>query len=299
LSHWWQVLPEFLRCRTCSAGEAFQIGENAMNIIDMIEGQGGRNLSAFGKQFGLDERQSRAAVEQLAPVVMAGLRRNSQSAEGVSGLVAALASGGHGRYLEGDVAEITDDGNAILGHVFGSKDVSRGLATEAAGRSGLDANALKKMLPVIAAMVMGALSRNMMGGNAAAQSAGTGGLGDILGAVLGGRSGGSGGLGNLGAILQQTAGGASGASPSGGGLADVLGGLLGGGSARAQQQQSANGGIGDVLNSIFGGGAAPGVREEATRRATDTLGGMLGGGTADASGADELLSSLTRSFGRR
>lgn len=272
-----------------------------MDIVNIIGHQGEERISAMGKQYGLDDRQSRMAVEQLAPVVMAGLRRNSQSAEGVSGLIKALASGGHSRYVEREEAGITDDGNAILGHVFGSKEVSRGVAAEAAARSGIDAATLKKMLPVVAAMVMGALSKSMAGPGATTQSASAGGLGDILGSVLGGGAGTQGATGGLGGILQQALGGAPGGSPAGGGgLADAIGGLLRGQSAAAGQRQAGgNGGISDVLGSIFGASAASSTREEATKRAGESFDRMLGGGTASGSDADELLSSLTRSFGKR
>jgi hypothetical protein len=264
-----------------------------MNIVDMIGGQGGQGFSALGRQFGLDDAQSRAAIEQLAPVVMAGIRRNSQSSEGVAGLLEALASGGHERHLEAGGSDPTADGNAILGHIFGSKDVSRGVAAQAANLSGLDTGVLKQMLPVVAAMVMGALSKNMTGG---AMGQGAGGLGSILGAVLGGQasSGGAGGM--LGQIL----GGATGGTPSsGGGLADVLGGLLGGDATSGVQAQSRGPDMGNILGSIFGQGAAPGVRQEATRRANDVLGGMLGSGTASGNAADDLLNSVKRALNRQ
>lgn len=266
-----------------------------MNIVDMIGGQGGQGFSALGRQFGLDDAQSRAAIEQLAPVVMAGIRRNSQSSEGVAGLLEALASGGHARHLEAGDSDPTADGNAILGHIFGSKDVSRGVAAQAANLSGLDTGVLKQMLPVVAAMVMGALSKNMTGG-AMGQGAGAGGLGSILGAVLGGQasSGGAGGM--LGQIL----GGATGGTPSsGGGLADVLGGLLGGDAAPGVQAQSRGSDMGSILGSIFGQSAAPGVRQEATRRANDVLGGMLGSGTVSGNAADDLLNSVKRALNQQ
>ena len=40
-------------------------------------------------------------------------------------------------FLDGEDAGVTDDGNAILGHIFGSKDVSRGVANQAADLTGI------------------------------------------------------------------------------------------------------------------------------------------------------------------
>jgi hypothetical protein len=226
---------------------------------------------------------------------MAGVRRETTSPEGLAGLLKALASGNHGRYLDGDESGIVDDGNAILGHVFGSKDVSRGVAAHAAETTGIGSGILKQMLPVIAAMLMGALGKKTMGSG--------GGLSDILGQVLGGSTGGAavspgasgGGLGDiLGQVLGggSTSGGlASGAG--GGGLGDILGQIVGQGNGGAAPASGA-GGIGDILNSIFGGQAAPEVRSEATRRAGDVLGGLLGRDTPSGIAADQLLASVQR-----
>ena len=55
--------------------------------------------------------------------------------------------------------DTTQDGSSILGHVFGSKDVSRAVAGRAAEQTGIGADVLKKMLPVVATMVMAGLSK--------------------------------------------------------------------------------------------------------------------------------------------
>ena len=278
-----------------------------MDITDFItRGDGGRNLELLARQFGLDEAQARAAVDQLAPAVEAGIRRETTSPEGLSGLLGALAKGNHARYLDGEDAGITDDGNAILGHIFGSKDVSRGVAAHAAAETGIGDGILKQMLPMIAAMVMGSLAKKV--GGAGGMSGGSGGgIGDILGQVLGGGGAaspgampGGGGAGGLGDILGQVLGG----SGMGGGLGDILGQVLGGASAGQPSGAPAGrggqdgGGFGDILNSMFGADAPPEVRDHATRRAGDTLGKMLGGSTSRGSAADDLLASVQRAVRR-
>lgn len=241
-----------------------------MELTDLIaQAQDGRGIQTLSRQFNLTEAQTRAAMEQLAPAVMAGLRRETESPDGISGLIGALASGNHGRYLEGDDSGIVDDGNAILGHVFGSKDVSRGVAARAAEVSGVGSGILKQMLPVVAAMVMGALGKKMMGGTG-------GGLGAILGQILGGG-----------------AGAAPGGGDGGGMLGDVLGHVIGRGTSRASPA-SGGGGIADVLSSIFGGAAAPEVRSEASNRAGRAFREILGRNTPSGNAADQLLESLER-----
>ena len=78
-------------------------------------------------------------------------------------MVGALTSGQHGRYLDNPSllgsADTVTDGNAILGHILGTKDVSRAVASNAATRTGIGEDVLKKMLPVVATLAMAALAR--------------------------------------------------------------------------------------------------------------------------------------------
>jgi hypothetical protein len=104
--------------------------------------------------------------------------------------VSALSSGGHQRYINdpsvlGDAGTVAD-GNGILGHVFGSKDVSRQVAAQAGAQAGLGADVMKRMLPLVATLVMGAMSRQAAPGGGSTQlaSAGAGGLLEMLGGAL-------------------------------------------------------------------------------------------------------------------
>ena len=285
-----------------------------MNIADILaQAQGGQGLESLGRQFGLDEAQTRAAVEALAPMVAAGVSRNASTGGGLADLLGAVLQGNHSRYAEDPAATqfdaVADDGNAILGKIFGSKDVSRGVAQQAAGMSGIGASLLKKMLPVIASMVMGVLAKKMMGGGARAGTSSGGGLGDILGDILGGgqtqqqQAPGGGGLGD---ILKDILGGGQQApaprqqAPGGGGLGDILKDILGGGGAGQAQQRAPSGGQGggleDILKDILGGGANP----DAARRGRDAVDETLGRPrTRGTNPADDMLSSVEDAIRRR
>jgi hypothetical protein len=135
-----------------------------MNILETIlQSQNGGAVRQLGDQFGLQPDQTQAALAALVPALAAGLQRNMTSQGGLDSLVSALASGQHQRYLD-DAGTLSDaasfrDGNGILGHVFGSKDVSREVAQRAATQTGIDASTLKRMLPLVAALAMSGLSR--------------------------------------------------------------------------------------------------------------------------------------------
>jgi hypothetical protein len=133
-------------------------------ILDMLmNAAGGGAVQKVGQQFGLSEDQTGSALGQLVPALMAGLQKNTSQPGGMEGLLGALSRGNHAQYLDSpellEVDATREDGNSILGHIFGSKDVSRAVAGRAAEQSGIGADILKKMLPVVATMVMGGLSK--------------------------------------------------------------------------------------------------------------------------------------------
>lgn len=133
-------------------------------ILDtIVNAGGGKAVQQVGQRFGLSEDQTSSALNQLVPALMAGLQRNASQEGGVGSLLDALKGGNHSEYLDKPATlvaeETTEDGNSILGHIFGSKDVSRAVASHAAQQTGIGADVLKQMLPVVAAMVMGGLSK--------------------------------------------------------------------------------------------------------------------------------------------
>ena len=225
------------------------------------------DLSAIGQQFGLTEEQTRAAFDALTPVVASGVRRSAQSPTGLQDILNSA--------LNGNQNLDSASGNEILGQIFGSKDVSRGVAQQLSATSGIGAAVLKQLLPIIASIVMGQVAKKMGSGG---QSSGGGGLGDILGDILGG-----------GSQQQQRQQPQSG----GGGLGDILGDILGGGSQQ-QAPQSQGGGLEDILKDILGGDAQPETVNHGRKRLDD----VLGGGTQRGTDADILLDSVTRSVRR-
>jgi hypothetical protein len=90
---------------------------------------------------------------------------------GEGGLMGAGAGGGG---ILGSL--VGGGGNQILGHIFGSKDKSREVASQASQQSGVDSSVLKKLLPIVA----GAVAMHYM------SKRGRSGGGGLLGSILGG-----------------------------------------------------------------------------------------------------------------
>jgi hypothetical protein len=153
-----------------------------MNLLDTIlNSQNGGAVRQLAQNFGLDQDQAASAISNLVPALSSGLMRNVTAGDGLSSLLGALGGGQHQRYID-DLStlgqpETVADGNGILSHILGSKDVSRQVARAASQQSGVGEDILKKMLPVVAGLVMGALSKQGSSLGAAAQSQAAGGSG--------------------------------------------------------------------------------------------------------------------------
>ena len=203
-----------------------------MNITDILAQVGG--LRSMSRELGVPEDQVANGAEALLPAILGGFKKQAQAQpQGVEGIGELLERMGGGGLMDNVLAtEPTqvDRGNDVLGQIFGSKDVSRDVAQHAAGRTGLDPALLKKMLPMLAMLVAGFMSKSRGGGG--------GGLGDVLGGALGGGGG-------------------------GGGLGGMLGGMLGGGQRGAPAARG--GGLGGLLDMDGDGNALDDILRMATR----------------------------------
>ena len=179
---------------------------------------------------GTDRQTAQTAVEAAVPTLLAGMQNNAQASDGAASLESALGQHQDG-LLEGgvDVSQVdTADGEKIVSHVFGGQQDQ--VASQLAGTSqfgGVGGDLIKRLLPILAPIVMSYLANKVLGGRG--PSAGADGSDGA------GGSGGAGGI-DLGGILGGILGGGAAAGGTGGmgGLGDLLGGLLGGGQPSSQ-----------------------------------------------------------------
>jgi hypothetical protein len=167
-----------------------------MQITDILTRTGG--LQSIARELGVSESDAQSGAAALAPAIFGGLKRQAQAQSGgLGGLAGLLSQLGGGGLLDDVLAPQpthVDRGNDVLGQLFGSKDVSRAVAQDAASQSGLEPSLLKKMLPMLAMVVTGYMAKQSSGGAAQPSPAGSG-LGGVLGGVLSGKSVGAGGSG--------------------------------------------------------------------------------------------------------
>jgi len=153
----------------------------------------GEGMTALGRQFGLTPAQTQAAVTALLPAVSTGLKQSTATLDGLAKLFGVMGQ-------QQDLQAMYDDpetafgsegvaaGNDALSVIFGSPDMSRAVVDQAQKFSGVSSDVLKKLLPVLAGILVSGLTRSGSTGKSAspAQPAPSGGsLGDILGQIFG------------------------------------------------------------------------------------------------------------------
>jgi hypothetical protein len=167
-----------------------------MQITDILAQMGG--VQSMARELGVSENEAASGAEALIPAILGGFKKQAQSQpSGVDGLGDLLGQLGGGALMEDVLSPQpthVERGDDVLGQIFGSKDVSRTVAQNAASQSGLEPSLLKKMLPMLAMLVAGYMAKQRSGGSVTQASPG-GGLGDLLGGLLGGQ--GAGGLGSM------------------------------------------------------------------------------------------------------
>jgi hypothetical protein len=132
-----------------------------MQITDILAQAGG--LQSIARELGVSENQAASGTEALIPAILGGFKKQAQSQpSGLEGLGDLLGQLGGGSLMDDVLSPQPTDvdrGDDVLGQIFGSKDVSRTVAQNAASQSGLDPSLLKKMLPMVAMLVAGYMAK--------------------------------------------------------------------------------------------------------------------------------------------
>ena len=147
-----------------------------MNLFDIMQSaQNGQAMQNLARQYGLSQQQTQAALDALLPAFSMGLQRQTQDPYAFGSLAQMMTASPYARFFEAPGSAIPTGaqtaGNDVLSQLFGSPEVSRAVAAQAAATSGVSQAIIKQMLPIIASMLMGGLFK----------SSSNQGLGGILG----------------------------------------------------------------------------------------------------------------------
>jgi hypothetical protein len=165
------------------------------NLYEILaDAQNGSAMSELADAYGLSPEETEAAVAAVLPAISMSLKRSTATPEGLGNLFALMGA-------QPDLYAMYDDpraafspagraaGNVALARMFGSPDASRAIADQAQQLSGVSSAILKKILPIIAGLIISGLMRS--GSGKAAPSAPApapdqgGGLIDILRQIFG------------------------------------------------------------------------------------------------------------------
>ena len=172
-----------------------------------------------------------SAVKTLVPALVGGIQLNVQAGDiDSTKLDSDVATQGASGLLDGGVSVDQVDakqGDQYVARIFGGND-SNAVASALAGSGAGGNDLIKRLLPILAPIVLAYIGKQLTqksaapagGGAPQTQAAPSGGLGDVLGGILGG---GGGGNNPLGSILGSVLGGNQGNA-----IGEILGGLLGG-----------------------------------------------------------------------
>lgn len=138
-----------------------------LSLYDMMmQAQNGNAVEVMARQFGLAQEQAAKAIAALMPAFSEGFKRNAANPYDMAAFMKALTTGEHAKYFEDIGKTFTPqglaEGNGILGHLFGSKEVSRAIAAQAAQMTGIGQEIYKQMLPVMASALMGGIFKQSL-----------------------------------------------------------------------------------------------------------------------------------------
>jgi hypothetical protein len=133
------------------------------SLIDLVkEHLGPEELSQISQQLGTDQVTTQQAVNAALPALVGGLANTAQQPQGVSGFQVLVIShavvlGGLGSLLG---AGAPADGGGVLGRILGQHqpEVQQGVQQA----SGLGSDQTRKLLMILAPIVLGALAKRSM-----------------------------------------------------------------------------------------------------------------------------------------
>ena len=132
-------------------------------LIDMIINNP-QIAGSIAKQVGIDVGDAGSIIGKLAPILMGSAKKNLQSDRDSGDLLSQIEDNQFSEMLDKPEEavqreDLTHIGNDILGQLTGSKENSRKVAKHVEEETGMSADIIKRMLPMLAPLIIGALTK--------------------------------------------------------------------------------------------------------------------------------------------
>ena len=139
-----------------------------MNILEtMLSAGGGGAVKQLATQFGITAPQATTAATALLPALAGGLQERLASGD-AGGITDLLKSGTLTKFANNPSTLATpgalQQGNALLGTIFGSGDLSN-LTSMVAEKAGIGSGVVGNMLPIATTLFASFLSKSTAAGN--------------------------------------------------------------------------------------------------------------------------------------
>jgi len=139
-------------------------GSMSYSLINlMYDAHGGNAMENLARHYGLPMDTAERVVEALLPAFSIGLKHNTANPLSLSSFLRALQTGHHQRFFADPMAAFAPtrrhEEDVILGHLLGSKDISRAVADQVEATTGVATAVVREMLPAVAAILMGGLAK--------------------------------------------------------------------------------------------------------------------------------------------
>lgn len=133
------------------------------NFFQMMQpGQSHAGLDALARQFGLSQDQVTRATAALLPALFLGLQRSAVDPNAFARLMSGFNAGPFAQAFSSPAQvpspQAQSQGEQVLRQIFGSTDLTRRVADEAATWSGVSAQVIQQMMPIIASGMASSLS---------------------------------------------------------------------------------------------------------------------------------------------
>ena len=147
------------------------------NWFDLMrQAQTSAGLDALARQFDLSGDQTQRAMAAFLPAFAMGLQQATASNDPAR-LFQSMMSGAYQNFWQAAgqtfSSQAQQEGRQLLDQLFGSDEVSRRVAHQAADYAGVSAETMQQMLPVLAGILAGGMSQWMTAQAHALQSFGS------------------------------------------------------------------------------------------------------------------------------
>ena len=260
-----------------------------INMFELLrQAQGGAAFDNLARAYGVSPEQMRAAVAALTPAFAQGFQRQPQNDEAARRFAELLQTETYARAFEAQASAFdqaaASAGEEALGALFGSKEVSRAVAAQAAAASGVQAEIIRKVLPALASILFGGFAKAAQGSMGAGAASGLpGAFGAFWGEAMRAASG---------AAQQKPAGAAPGNPFEEWTRGFAPGGKAGGGGPQEAGAMMMGDMMAEMLKGMFGGaGARPSEEREKTKEPPAGAGDEPRPAESAPGGFDELVAT--------